>query len=102
MPSPRTSKPQEIAQPFPTTNALYEAQWLPAEPGTYSDRPQSPERLKGETAAAGAGKGSSAGASAGELQYPSFLPPFLSFLPLFRLALIVRSLAMASLASSLA
>ena len=40
--------------PFPT---LFEASWAPAPPGTYTDRPQSPERI----AAAASGSGSTSG-----------------------------------------
>ncbi len=41
---------QVFEQAFPT---LYEAAWLPAAPGTHTDRPQSPERLAAASSSSG-------------------------------------------------
>lgn len=56
---------QTLCRPF--SPALYEASWRPAPPGTYQDRPQSPERV------AAAAKGGVAPAAG--LGGPSYVPP---------------------------
>ncbi|GAX75533.1 hypothetical protein CEUSTIGMA_g2976.t1 [Chlamydomonas eustigma] len=45
---------QVSTQSFPT---LYEAAWLPAPPGTFQDRPQSPSRLTASASGSSAGQG---------------------------------------------
>ena len=48
---------QLSVQAFPT---LFEAAWVPALPGTHTDRPQSPERLAASTSSGGPGASAAA------------------------------------------